>query len=112
MMQLIFYTLHNLKFMAIYVQEILYRIRSLMALVCDGANGVTVVTVVVVPVPVATVEVEVVGVVAVVLVQRAGPVVAVRATVVQLRAVAVARSGERAVTAIRDERQEGAVIMR
>ena len=46
------------------------------------------------PVAVASVEVEVVRVAAVVLVQRAGPVVAVRATGVDLCAVAAARSGE------------------
>lgn len=69
-------------------------LRSLF--ICDGANGVAEnAEVVVAPVVVAAVEVEEVRVVAVVLAQRARPVVAVRATVVDLRAAAVARSGEK-----------------
>lgn len=65
-----------------------------MALFCDGANGVAVAAAVAAPAGVGAVEEEDVRVVAVVLVQRARPV-AVRATVVDLRADAVARSGEK-----------------
>ena len=63
---------------------------------CDGANGEAVVTVVVVDVVVATVEVEVVRVVAVVGIERTRPVVAVRALIVEVAPVAVARSRENA----------------
>ena len=66
-----------------------------MALFCDGANGVAVVAAAEVPVVAAAVEAEVERADAVVLVQRARPVVADRATAVDLRAVAVARSGKK-----------------
>lgn len=57
-----------------------------------------VVTVVVVPVIVTAIEVQVVGVVAVVAVQRTRPIVAVGASVVDFRTVAVARSGQASKT--------------
>ena len=71
-------------------------------LFCDRANGVTVVTAEpIVPAAAADVEAEVERVVAVVLVQRSRPVVAVRATVVEVRTDAVARSGQKDAIAIR-----------
>ena len=54
----------------------------------------TIVTVVVVLVVVATVEVEVVRVVGVAGIERTGPVVAVRAVIVEVPIVAVARGWE------------------
>ena len=72
-----------------------------MALFCDGANGVAVVAVVGVPVVAAAAEVEAARVVAVALVQRARPVGTVRATAVDLRAVAKARSGKKDTIPIR-----------
>ena len=76
-----------------------------MALFCDRANGAAefavVVEVVVAPVAAAAVEAEVVRVVAVALAQRARPVVAELATVVDLRAGAVARSREKDTITVR-----------
>ena len=64
-----------------------------------GPHSVSVVAVVVVDVHVARVEVQVVRVVRVVRVERTRPVVAVRTSVVERRAVAVARGGEENATA-------------
>ena len=73
-----------------------------MNLFCDGANGAAAAAVVVaVPVVAVAAEEEAERVVAVDLVQRARPVEAVRAMVVDLRAVAVARSGEKDRVSIR-----------
>ena len=68
-----------------------------MALFCDGANGAAVVAAVgeVEPTEAVAVEVEEVRAVAAALVQRARPVDAERATAVDHRAGAAARSGEK-----------------
>lgn len=65
------------------------------SLFCDGANSEAEAAVVAAPITEAAVEVEAVRVVATVLAQRARPVVAVRATAVDLCAGAVTRSGEK-----------------
>ena len=59
-----------------------------------STDALTVVAVVVVPVHVARIEVKVVGVVGVVSIQRARPIVAVRTRVVERASVAVARGGQ------------------
>lgn len=60
----------------------------------NRADRLTIVAIVVVPVPVVRVEVEVPRVVRVVLVEGRRPVVAVRADIVGVRVVAIARRGE------------------
>lgn len=56
----------------------------------DGSHRLSVVAVVVVPIPIVRIEVHVVRVVVVVRVERTGPIVAVRARVVELAIPAVA----------------------
>ena len=71
-------------------------------LFCDRANGAAAATVpIVVPVAAAAAEAEAVRVVAVVLVQRSRPVEAARATVVEVRTVAAARSGQKDAVTIK-----------
>ena len=61
----------------------------------NRADGLTVVAIVVVPVHVVRIEVEVPRVVRVVLVERRRPIVAVVAGIVEIRVVAIARSGKK-----------------
>ena len=61
----------------------------------DRADRLTVVAIVVVPVHVVRIEVEVPRVVRVVLVERRRPIVAVVADIVEIRVVAIARSGKK-----------------
>ena len=61
----------------------------------NRTDGLTVVAIVVVPVHVVRIEVEVPRVVRVVLVERRRPIVAVVADIVEIRVVAIARSGKK-----------------
>lgn len=65
----------------------------------------TVVAIVVVPVHIAIVEVQVISVVAVALVERTRPIVAVRALIVDTRTVAITGSGSNCLTVICTERK-------
>ena len=69
-------------------------------LFCDRANGEADVTVPI-AVPVAAAEAEVAREVAAALVQRSRPVVAGRATIVEVRTEAVARSGQKDAVTVR-----------
>ena len=69
---------------------------------CDGADGVTEVTAAAEPVVVANVEEEAVRAAAAAGVERTGPVEAVRAEIVEVSIVAVARSREKYRIAVLD----------
>ena len=68
---------------------------------CNGANGATVETVEIVPVVETSVEVETVGVVAIILITRSGPIAAVRTTILYDFIVAVPRSREEYTVSVR-----------